>query len=123
MLSTGDPQLGNSLGNSHTDPSINSAQNFPENSSEKFNDSPRLSFKDIQRHLGCTATFAELLYGRGYITTAAVDDLFDVELTRLPDPHTIIDMSKAIDRVARACFNGERIAVYGDYDVDGTCGA
>ena len=37
----------------------------------------------------------------------------------LCDPFLMKDMSKAADRVARAIRNGEKIAVFGDYDVDG----
>ena len=37
----------------------------------------------------------------------------------LCDPFLMKDMAKAADRVARAIRNGEKIAVFGDYDVDG----
>jgi len=41
----------------------------------------------------------------------------------LPDPSVMTDMDRAADRLADAVQNGETIAVYGDYDVDGACGA
>ncbi|MEE2694172.1 MAG: single-stranded-DNA-specific exonuclease RecJ [Pseudomonadota bacterium] len=42
----------------------------------------------------------------------------------LPDPSILRDMDKAVDRVAEAIFSGQRMAVFGDYDVDGaTCSA
>lgn len=42
----------------------------------------------------------------------------------MPDPSHLLDMDRAADRLARAVANGERIAVFGDYDVDGaTSGA
>lgn len=37
----------------------------------------------------------------------------------LPDPGRLRDMDTAADRVARAVVAGERIAIFGDYDVDG----
>ncbi|WP_166415923.1 single-stranded-DNA-specific exonuclease RecJ [Cochlodiniinecator piscidefendens] len=37
----------------------------------------------------------------------------------LPDPHTLKDMEKAASRFLKAARNGERIAVFADYDVDG----
>ena len=37
----------------------------------------------------------------------------------LPDPFRMTDMDKAVGRVARAITEGETIAVFGDYDVDG----
>ncbi len=40
-----------------------------------------------------------------------------------PDPATLTDMDKAAERVARAVVAGERIAIFGDYDVDGASSA
>jgi len=37
----------------------------------------------------------------------------------LPDPSGFVDMDKAADRIASAIAAGERVAVFGDYDVDG----
>ncbi|MEL6318339.1 MAG: single-stranded-DNA-specific exonuclease RecJ, partial [Pseudomonadota bacterium] len=37
----------------------------------------------------------------------------------LPDPFSLKDMDRAADRLALAVRGGERIAVFGDYDVDG----
>lgn len=37
----------------------------------------------------------------------------------MPDPSVILDMDKAASRLASAVTRGERIAVFGDYDVDG----
>lgn len=42
----------------------------------------------------------------------------------MPDPSHLLDMDKAAERLARAVTGGEKIAVFGDYDVDGaTSGA
>jgi len=37
----------------------------------------------------------------------------------LPDPSHLKDMDAAASRIARAIMEGERVAVFGDYDVDG----
>ncbi|MCB1435571.1 MAG: single-stranded-DNA-specific exonuclease RecJ [Rhodobiaceae bacterium] len=37
----------------------------------------------------------------------------------LPDPSSLTDMDKAARRLAEAVAGGERIAIFGDYDVDG----
>ena len=37
----------------------------------------------------------------------------------LPDPYILRDMEKAAERIAAAVINKEKIAVFGDYDVDG----
>lgn len=42
----------------------------------------------------------------------------------LPDPSHLLDMDRAAERLARAVTEGQKIAVFGDYDVDGaTSGA
>lgn len=41
----------------------------------------------------------------------------------LPDPSIFADMDIAADRLAQAVIAGERITVYGDYDVDGATSA
>lgn len=39
----------------------------------------------------------------------------------MPDPSTLTDMDKAATRLADAVMRKERVAVFGDYDVDGAC--
>ncbi|MGQ3676318.1 single-stranded-DNA-specific exonuclease RecJ [Xanthobacter sp. TB0139] len=39
----------------------------------------------------------------------------------LPDPDTLTDMAAAVNRLADAVQRGEKVAVFGDYDVDGAC--
>ncbi|RYY36500.1 MAG: single-stranded-DNA-specific exonuclease RecJ, partial [Sphingomonadales bacterium] len=41
----------------------------------------------------------------------------------LPDPSVFADMEAAADRLAQAVIAGERITIYGDYDVDGATSA
>src|SRR5438876_9650693 len=42
---------------------------------------------------------------------------------QLPDPSHLRDMDPAVDRLVRAVRDGETIAVFGDYDVDGATSA
>src|SRR5580700_9535700 len=39
----------------------------------------------------------------------------------LSDPSSLIDMDKAVERLARAVTMREHVALFGDYDVDGAC--
>ncbi len=42
-----------------------------------------------------------------------------IYLKHLPDPNSFKDMDKATKRIIKAIENREKIAVIGDYDVDG----
>lgn len=62
-----------------------------------------------------------ILAARG-ITLDAVSDTLDPTLKAwMPDPSTLTDMEKAAARLADAIVKGEKIAIFGDYDVDGAC--
>jgi single-stranded-DNA-specific exonuclease len=61
-----------------------------------------------------------LLAARG-IAEGEVRDYLNPSLKHLlPDPSVLKDMDKAVARVAAAMEAGEKIAVFGDYDVDGS---
>jgi single-stranded-DNA-specific exonuclease len=62
---------------------------------------------------------ARVLAGRG-VEPDQVAAYLDPTVRRLlPDPHTLTDMAPAVDRLVRAIERGERVAIFGDYDVDG----
>ena len=42
---------------------------------------------------------------------------------QLPDPSSLLGMDQAVDRIVRAVTDGEHIAVFADYDVDGATSA
>ncbi len=63
---------------------------------------------------------ARALVLRGIDTFDAARRYFRPTLDNLHDPFLMQDMDAAADRVARAVRQGERVLVYGDYDVDGT---
>ena len=62
---------------------------------------------------------AAVLCARGLDTPEKAAAFLDAGLGQLRDPLLMKDMDKAAARVARALADGETIAVYGDYDVDG----
>lgn len=78
---------------------------------------------EIQQHLNCHPVTAKLLFSRGYTNQESLKLLFQPELSKLPDPNCITDMAKSVDRVIDAILKNQKIVIYGDYDVDGTCGS
>ncbi len=63
---------------------------------------------------------AKVLVHRGFSDAAAANGFLHPAFEDLLDPLTMRDMPSAIGRIARAIRDGERILIYGDYDVDGT---
>lgn len=75
---------------------------------------------DLQDQLGVPPKIARLLVLRGVDTYDKAEAFFRSDLSQLHDPFLMKDMDKATARLAEAIRNGERILIYGDYDVDGT---
>lgn len=63
--------------------------------------------------------FARFLAARGFFASDALADFLRPRLSRLSPPEELPNMSAAADAVWAAARTGRRIAVYGDYDVDG----
>lgn len=63
-----------------------------------------------------------LLVSRGVDTIDKIKSFLYPQITTLSDPFKILNMDKAIARLVRAYQNQEVVAVYGDYDLDGTFG-
>ena len=78
------------------------------------------NIRQLSSELGVDPVLAELLVQRGVYTFEQARSFFRPDLQHLHDPFLMKDMDKAVERVRRAVVSGERILVYGDYDVDGT---
>lgn len=59
------------------------------------------------------------LASRGMKTVKAAESFLRDDLSVIGDPFLLNDMDVAVNRIRRAMDNGEQIAIYGDYDVDG----
>ena len=75
---------------------------------------------DLAKALGIDENLATLLVQRGICSYEEAKDFFRPSLDQLHDPFLMTDMDKAVERVLRAINEGEKVLVYGDYDVDGT---
>ena len=74
----------------------------------------------LSTELGIDGVLAELLVQRGVTTFEEARSFFRPRLEDLHDPFLMTDMDKAVERLHKAITQGEKILVYGDYDVDGT---
>ncbi len=87
---------------------------------------PETSPEDIEaahslsQALNVPQSIASILVARGVRSFDEAKVFFRPSLEELHDPALMSDMDIATDRVRGAIERGESIAIYGDYDVDGT---
>jgi len=75
-----------------------------------------------QRH-DLPELLARILAGRN-VEVDAVEAFLDPTIKHsMPDPHVLAGMAEAAQRLADAIVRNERIAIFGDYDVDGATSA
>ncbi len=76
--------------------------------------------QQMQAALQIDRIFCTLLVQRGITTLEAAQHFFRPKWEDLHDPFLMRDMDRAVERLDQALKRGERILLYGDYDVDGT---
>ncbi len=69
--------------------------------------------------MGLEPVIAHLLVLRGIASPEAAEQFLHPSIDDLHDPFLLADLPLAVDRLLRAIDRKERIAVHGDYDVDG----
>ena len=74
----------------------------------------------LSKALNVSEIVAHLLVLRGITTFDEAKSFFRPEISHLHDPFLMKNMQKAVDRIQTVIANGEKVLVYGDYDVDGT---
>lgn len=81
---------------------------------------PANVIEHLTKEVKVNPVIANLLWQRGISTYDEAKLFFRPQLNHLHDPFLMKDMDKAIERIEKAIVSGEKILVYGDYDVDGT---
>jgi len=76
--------------------------------------------RSLARDAKISLALAQLLHARGVDLTTVEDFLRPTLKRLLPEPRLLKDMDRAVARVAAAIESGQAIAVFGDYDVDGS---
>lgn len=86
-----------------------------------------LTSADLAQNFGVPEWIAKILHHRmrhwGDQSLDAVKRFLEPSLKNLPDPFSLPDMDQAAERLSEAVVEGQKIAIYGDYDVDGTVGS
>lgn len=77
---------------------------------------------ELSRQLDISPLTAQVLLNRGLLTVAEAADFLKPKLAQLRDPLEIPDAAIAAQRVLQAKAKGEKVLVFGDYDVDGVTG-
>ena len=78
---------------------------------------------DLASQLNLPSYLITILYHRGYNTKEKIEDFLYADKTMLSSPFSLINMSSGVERIIEAIEKGEKITIYGDYDVDGFCSA
>jgi single-stranded-DNA-specific exonuclease len=78
---------------------------------------------EMATHHAIPEIVARLLAQRGVGLELAAQFLSPRLRDQLPDPAHLRDMDHAVERLVRAIRDGEKIVVFGDYDVDGATSA
>lgn len=73
----------------------------------------------ISQRTGLPELLGRIMVSRGVGPDSAEAYLNPSLRDHLPDPAHLVDMDKAVERIVSAITTSERIAVFGDYDVDG----
>jgi single-stranded-DNA-specific exonuclease len=76
--------------------------------------------QSLQASLRIHPVICDILVSRGIHDYAQAKSFFRPSLNELHDPWLMKDMQLAVDRITAAMQQGEKILVFGDYDVDGT---
>ena len=76
--------------------------------------------QQLEKELNISSAAARMLVVRGIQTADEARAFVRPSLDKLHDPFLMKDMDKAVERLHQALTQGEKILIYGDYDVDGT---
>jgi len=87
-----------------------------------LNEAEKAEVKPLAKESGLSHhKLAEILYCRGLTTVEQIKDFLHPDIRKMHDPFLLRGMQEAVERITRAIEDGERVAIYGDYDADGIC--
>jgi single-stranded-DNA-specific exonuclease len=74
---------------------------------------------NLNKQLGISRILAQVLINRGIRSANEAERFLEPDLSDLLSPWQLKDMQRAVKRVSEAARRGERVLIFGDYDVDG----
>lgn len=80
---------------------------------------PEKVVRQLQTQLNIDQIAATIVAQKGYTTPETAFQYLQPSIEQLHDPMQLHDMDKTFERLTEAAFGGEKIVVYGDYDLDG----
>lgn len=78
--------------------------------------------RKLTAELNVQSLVAALLIARGHDTAEKAYQFLNPSPEHLHEPFLLKGMSEAVERIQKAVADGEKILIWGDYDVDGTTG-
>ncbi len=78
--------------------------------------------KRFAAEMNVSPLLAALLIGRGFDSVPTATKFLNPDYDDLLEPFLLKGMNEAVERILLAADRGERVLVWGDYDVDGTTG-
>lgn len=75
--------------------------------------------EELSCQLGISPILAQLLINRGVRDRAAAERFLDAGVSGLRDPFDFSGMPAALELIAAACRQKQKVMVFGDYDADG----
>lgn len=73
----------------------------------------------IEKSFNISKLVASIIAGKGLKTDEEIEVFLHPRRTDFHNPFLMPDMEKAANRIVEAIKNNEKVAIYGDYDVDG----
>ena len=77
------------------------------------------NWEKLKEELNLPLPILKILWQRGYHTKEEIENFLNPKAKDLFSPFLLPDMTKAVERIKFAIKKGEKILIFGDYDVDG----
>ena len=74
---------------------------------------------EISQKFGISPLVAKIIYMRGIRDDRDIENFIKKDFSGFHNPFLLPDMEQAVEFILQATQSGKKIAVYGDYDVDG----